>query len=239
LLTASNNTQATIANMNLPEILREFYDWTEAWAPLIPIAAWLLLPAAKKNFATPTQWYFFIALVINIIIDVSWKFKHQLGGWAQDNNVFYNIQSLIRALLFLAFFYRIQSGLFKTATRWIAILYLVFVVANYIWLEPIETYASKGASAEALALLVACLLYLFKILSDDEIPRISQDPYFWITIGLLLYVTTNFAIFLGYASLMITAAEFAVVIWDIHNAFYLLFCILAAKAYFGHRQQPA
>ena len=52
----------------------------------------------------------------------------------------------------------------------------------------------------------------------------------WVVAGLSIYVAVNFFIFLFYATLIATALKFSIVIWNVHNIFFIIFCIFIAIA---------
>jgi drug/metabolite transporter (DMT)-like permease len=213
----------------------DWFDLTEAWAPLFPLLVWLWLGKDAKKKLQPTQWYFICALVLNTAIDFIWKFNDFIPVWAQNNNLLYNLQSPLRVGIMVYFFQRLLVPRYQKVARIALGLYAAFLLINYSLFQNIAHYSSRANTAEPLVVILVCLLYLFQMFADDEILSYRKNPAIYLAIGLLIYEMANFAIFLFYSHLIVTSEEFAVQIWHVHNAFYLLFCLLSAKGYYESR----
>src|ERR687886_624535 len=96
----------------MKEIYTEFIDWSEVWALLIPLTI-LLFYRKQPRILKPVIIYIWLALLINLAIDVSWKLlvKYKktaiptwIPAWFQSNNYMYNIHSIVRFICFTSFF---------------------------------------------------------------------------------------------------------------------------------------
>lgn len=212
--------------------LKLFYDWTEAWAPLIAIIAWIVAKPELQRKMVPVIVYFLCAVVLNVCIDYSWKYKEDVPIWmAEDNTVLYNTQSILRCIVFLVFFQLNLKSWYARMNLILGGIYLVFVGVNFLFFENIMNFSSISTTAESIMLISSCLLYFFMVLSDDEMVHVVKLPGFWFTIGVLLYTTANFAVFLMFTSLVKIDGDFATNLWHVHNAFYFVLCCCTAKAY--------
>ncbi len=216
--------------------LRTIFDWIEVWIVLVPLSGlFFFKPDIKK--IQPVHIYFFIALILNTLIDVSWKYKSALPAWAHNNNVLYNMQSVTRVVLFTLFLSRYLSQKYQAVFRWVLAMYAGGILINFIFFESPFTFSSRLFSAESLFLLTLCILYFFSLLNDDRIFSYRKQPAFWIATSLSLYEASNFSIFLFYTILMNREIPFAVRIWDVHNIFYSILCIFSTKAFYECRRK--
>src|SRR5687768_13652587 len=94
------------------EVLKEIRDWSEVWGLLIPIFVLLVHKNLyTDNYLKPVVLYIWIALLLNVMIDVIWKFKIilNLPEWLRTNNYLYNIHSIVRFMCFSWFFRLLQQ----------------------------------------------------------------------------------------------------------------------------------
>jgi hypothetical protein len=222
-------------------ILQEILDWSEVWAPIIPLVILGKYPKQPKYFK-PVVIYLWLALLIDIVIDVGWKFKSQVPAWLKDNNFLYNIHSIVRFACFSSFFILLNQPFqqkFKKAIPYLAFLFLVvnFFVFKENFLER-DSFSSRLLATEAGLLLTYCLLYFLYRFQDD----LSQSKWtsdFSIVLGLSIYVVLNFFYFLFYKTLIKNGyAKTVEWMWDIHNVTFIILCIFIAHAFydFGHKR---
>jgi hypothetical protein len=206
-------------------------DWSEAWAPLIPLAVWMR-HREQPRYLKPVVLYVGFSLVTNVAIDLIWKLRLVIPVPYNSNNWLYNVHSVGRFLLMAAFFIRLRQP-FLRVVKWVGVVFFIgFVVVDFGWFERFFDYAnlsSRLLAMEAGLLLFYCLQYYFyKVKEDLEIGR--GQPDFWVVTGLGIYVAINFFIFLLYTELSVYYTRFAVDIWSIHNVSYVLLHICLAKA---------
>ena len=240
-------------------IIHDPFDWVEVWATLFPILTWFWIKK-NKHEVHPTIWYFIIAFFLNICIDVIWKLYYFLPENLRDNNVFYNVQSIIRVIIFLLYFNRILLGQFKKILVFAAVLYPIVIIGSLIvFYKSISffNYNTITTTTESILLMLASILYLFQLLQLDVIVRFRRQPAFWISLGLIFFEATIFTINLTYSLLVNqnyshelsihwnrgdylnfynsyqqSLNDFAIKIWLIPNLAYLMFCLFITKAYY-------
>lgn len=219
--------------------IRLIFDWAEVWLLIFPLFVLVYFKIDVKRIR-PINFYFIGALFINILIDVSWKSKDFLRakglGWAADNHVLYNFQSVGRTILFSMFLSRFLSDKYKDVLKWSIVIYSSAILINFFFFESPLQFSSRILSAESLILLTICILYFFSLLNNDQNFSYRKQPALWVAIGLSLYEASNFSIFLFYTMLISKAPSFAYVIWDVHNIFYGILCIFSAKAFYECRR---
>lgn len=220
--------------------IKQILNWSEVWALLIPLA-FMLRRGSMPAYLKPVRIYVVIALVLNIAINLIWKFKKDWGFVEGDflwsNNFLYNVHSIIRFLLFSWFFILLDQAFLKTWKKIIPVLFIVFVLVNFIFLEDFFyqwSFSGRLLSVETGVLLLYCLQYYFWILKEEDHAD-KRPPSFWVVTGLSIYVVINFPIFLFYKAFLEQFQTFAIKIWDVTNISFILFCLLIAKAFYESR----
>src|SRR5688500_9717148 len=110
--------------------LTEILNWSEVWALLIPLGI-LLIYRHQPKLLHPVVVYLWIALVINLFIDVIAMFylKWNFPYWLRTNNYLYNIHSIARFICFSWFFRKMQRG-FTGSKVILPVLAAVFLFIN-------------------------------------------------------------------------------------------------------------
>ena len=213
--------------------LRRLFEWAEVWALLIPLI-YLLFKRRQPRFLKPVIIYLFIALFINIAVDIIADYKRHFPDWLQSNNPIYNVHSVIRLACFSYFFIALKQPFFVRFKYILPLLSLVVIIINFGFIENFgnpDHLSGNLLSAEAYLLLIYCMLYYLAKLSDDT-DDINTGPDFWIVTGLSIYVVVNFFVFLFYVPMIYQDGVLANDMWDIHNVAYILLCIFITKAFY-------
>jgi hypothetical protein len=218
-------------------ILTQFYDWSEVWALLIPLATWLRYrnqPATMQ----PVLWYLIVALLVNTVGDVIGDHRHHLPAWLSSNTPLYDFHSLVRFACFWVFFWRLRTPLFSKILAALGALFVVAVLVNGIFVEAIfsqSRISGNTLTVEAFLLLACCLLYYFNLIHQSTDNHLLRKD-FWVTTGLSLYVVVNFFVFLFYEPMLLDNPRVADAMWDVHNLAYIIFCCFIAKGlHVSHR----
>jgi len=214
------------------KLLKEILDWSEVWPLFIPLAVLAVRRKPVNVLLKPVVIYIFIALLLNAFADFTWKFQKplHLPDWMKNNNFIYNIHFIVRLLLFSWFFIRLKEPFMTVVKKLIPPLYLVYVTFSFIFFKPITDFNSGPAAASAALLIFYCILHYLYLSQQEHPPYSAKRSIAWVVAGLSIYVAVNFFIFLFYATLMSTALKFSIVIWNVHNIFFIIFCIFLANA---------
>jgi hypothetical protein len=217
-------------------MLRIILDWSEAWAPLLPLLASLVYrngPAYLK----PIRVYAILAFLINLASTLIW-YRKRLGIDLPENldsNTFlYNLHSIVTLVCFSIFFIQLHQRFMHRVKIALPFLFLVLTAVNFIWFEDFFSHvnlSSRLLASEAAFLLFYCLQYYIFLMIDDRSTPVSKRPGIWVVIGLTFYVSINFFIFLFYIYLSDADRDFAVDIWDLHNIVYIILCVFLAIAF--------
>ena len=215
------------------EYLKLIFDWSEAWAPLIPLIV-LFFHRRQPPYLKAVIIYLWFAFFINTAGDIISDYKMYLPDWLHSNNPLYNIHSVIRFICFSLFFISLKQASFSTLKKFLSVLALVLMAINFTYFENFFNYNSFSGNllaTEAYLLLIYCMLYYLSQLKD-EIEVISGSPHFWVVTGLSIYVVINFFVFLFYVPMLKENLILAEKIWSVHNIAFIILCIFIAKAFY-------
>jgi hypothetical protein len=219
-------------------------DWSEAWAPLIPLIVWFFI-RPKHRWLKPVLYYLILAFLFSLALDIIWK-RYTLGinEWIDKNfywwpsvegfyknTIFYNLISISRLLMF-AWFFSFLGPVFRKLNYAVIPFFIIFTIVNFIWFEKIEDFSSRLITLETGILLFYSVIYFFKVLRDDSPDtEVASRPVFLVVTGLSIYVALNFFIFLFYKQLTTNFVDLAKQVWPIHNFSNIIFCLLLAFAF--------
>ena len=211
--------------------MKQVLDWSESWAPLITLIIFFL---KKTEFSKFIIAYILIALVLNLLVDIPWKFYYSnnvMPKIYKYNNLFYNIHSIVRLFVFFLFFYRLKIPLITKFFYIFLVGVSMLIIINFLF-ESINKFSSNIFTLEGVVLIILCILFFLKRLRSDELST-EFDSSLYIVTGLAIYEAVCFPIFLFYNTLMRKTEDYAVSIWDVHNIAYIVFCLFIARAFYG------
>lgn len=213
---------------------QEILDWSEVWAPVIPLVVWGL-GKAQPRFLVPVILYLWFALVVDAIIDIGWK-VNGVPGWMYPNVYWYNIHSIGRFVLFSAFFYLLHPAFRTKAHQLLPLLVIILLVINFWFFENFfdkEMFSSRLFTVEAGVLLFYCLRYYLLKTNATNVP-VKAGKDHWVVTGLSVYVVFNFFYFLFYTTLMADEKnhDFVAAMWNFHNITFIILCIFIARAFY-------
>lgn len=222
------------------KILKEILDWSEVWATLIPLIVFIWV-RPRASWVKPLLIYLILALLLALVVDVTWKFGTEewvkktfwwlFRGEILYTLIFYNINSFLRLILLTGFFF-LANPLHKKIYIGFSGVFLLAAIINFIFLEDIFlSFSSRLLTAEAAIILVYCLLYYYDVNMNDEINSPLALPPFWVVMGLTLYTSVNFMIFLFYNYLINAERDYAIDIWSVHNISYIVLMVFIAIAF--------
>lgn len=222
------------------KLIKEILDWSEVWATLIPLIVYLWVKP-KAAWVKPLVIYLLFALLCSLIIDLSWKtgtkeWSKRLFNWLYQGEILYtlilyNINSFARLLLLTCFFY-LANPLYKKTYIVTTCIFLAAVIVNFIFFENVVlSFSSRLLAVEAAIILFYCLLYYYSVNMNDDVKSPLALPPFWIVMGLTLYTSVNFLIFLFYNYLINAELKYAKWIWNVHNIIYIVLMIFIAVAF--------
>ena len=223
--------------MRILEILR---DWAEVWAMLIPLSIILFYKPAGNHIRIVVGYViiaFFLFLIANLMLEFYDILPERLlvnGGI--NNNLIYNIHSVIKVLLFSWYIMSVRDYKYLNFLKLLLVVYLGFVILNfYQWETPLKL-STHLFTAESIVLLVMCFFYFFRSIQDDSQENWLKHPSFLVCSGVCLYEVICFFIFLFFWPLAESDEPFFIVTMRIYSfALVLLGIMLALAFYKSHR----
>ena len=113
------------------DFIINFLDWSEVWAPLIPLTI-LIIRKPSHNWKKPLVIYLIAAFIINFTVDFLYH-PYMEYKILETNYIFYNLNSIVRLVLFTWFFSYLHS-FFRKLNRLVPYLFLLIAALNFILL---------------------------------------------------------------------------------------------------------
>jgi hypothetical protein len=219
--------------MRFLQILR---DWSEVWALLIPLSV-IAVTKPKEKHIRLLVWYVILGFILNFTAIFMLEYYYLIPSWMYinnmvNNNLLYNIHSIIRVLFFSWYIITIRQYLFPILLKTLLTSYLVFVLINFIFNESPFFLSTRLFAAESIVLLIMCLFYFFSSIQDESQTNWLKHPSFLICAGISLYEVITFFIFLFFYPLSQKDQAFFLVTMRIYNITFVLLCILLALAFY-------
>ena len=205
------------------KFLETILDWSELWATMLPVIVWLFIKPKQKIFR-PVIIYLLCALVLYFLIDLGYL------GIFKNNNLIYNILSIVRLLFFLWFFHLLHIPSNKNIKKSATIILLLSLLAILVF-ENVRNFNSEIFGVEAIVLIIYCINFFLKTLNADAVESNINIALLIVT-GLAIYESCCFFVFLFYSNLAETDIPFAVNLWNVHNIVYIIMCLYFSRAFF-------
>lgn len=216
--------------MIVSKMLISILNWSEAWACLIPLYAYIFKRPGDRYLEIIAA-YILTAFCINTIADVSWIFNNCMPHYFKNNNFLYNINSMLRTLVFLFFFKSVIYNRFEKLFSAFIIVYLAFSILSFVINKNNLIYLNSFLhAAEGFILLCLCISYFIGSLKSEDV-TISYNSSFFIICGLALYESVSFFVFLFYEYNTSHNRKFDSAIWYVHDCIFIVFCVMIAIAF--------
>lgn len=205
-------------------------NWSEVWAFFIPLAVvWFSKKRAGNNFR-PVIYYLHVGLVLNAISTTMYVYHHQLPHFFYNNNIIYNIHSVVRVIFFSWFLYKTNAFSSDRLFKGILIIYAALTLVNFLFFQSVLNFSPPLLLGETILLIAFCTSYFYHAILDDDTSWMNR-PSFLLAAGLLFFEMLNFFVYLFYTpvgdQLNITIKRS---IWTVHNFSLVGLCIVIAIA---------
>ena len=217
------------------EIIKTIRNWSEVWALLIPL---IIILRSKSGIPhmRPIVLYVWVALVLNTISTTMFVYWRSLPSYLQNNNIFYNLHTFLRVICFGFYIYTVRKHRYSFIYKILIIVYIFFVISDFIFFESILTFSTRVFSAESIVLLIFCLSFFVRSIQDDSEINWLKHPAFLICAGISFYEAVNFFIFLLFYPLS-ADLSFISAMWTVHNFTFVLLCIMIALAIYSSNKK--
>lgn len=219
----------------MPGFIDFILKWSEVWPWLIPLTIYLVFLRQKDRYLALTILSGF-AIVLTFIGSYIGYYRGTLPKFLQNNLVFYNILSVLRALILGWFIINLPQ---LKIYRFIKVLYVLFIAAlliNFIALESFLNFSHRLFTAESILLLMLCITYFLGTILDEEVELSAFHPDFLICTGISLFAATNFFIYLFFEALIKLDIDFGFATMQISKYSNILIGIFFGLALFQHNK---
>jgi hypothetical protein len=212
----------------------DVFAWSEVWLPLIPLGMLIFQPK-QPDYIKPVVAYLCIAVVLNLIANIIWL-QQTLGLSlpTDNNNPIYNVNSILRLLTFSLFFLQLRQPYTSPLKKILPFAFVVFVIFDLLFFEDFlaRIIANNIHAAEAGILIIYSLLFYLFLINNENV-TIKNLPSFWIVTGLFIFVLVSFPIYIFYKELIKEDNEFAIDVWEVQKAAFMIFCIFTAIGFYN------
>ncbi len=204
----------------LPKLIMTAGTYFVAIPLLLAILRFRFLNQAMKNIA----YYVFLGAGIQFIA----SYLKQRG---QNNLWVLHLFTPLEFGIILRFFSFTLAGFIpKKVFVWAAAAFLLAALLNSIFLQDIRTFNTYARSLEGVSVIVLCLLWCYKTLTEMKIQQLGQDPVFWANTGFLLYFSGGVLLFAFSNYIIAINQVLSMYIWAFHAMFSMLLYTLITVA---------
>ncbi|HAL82079.1 MAG TPA: hypothetical protein DCO83_07470 [Mucilaginibacter sp.] len=156
--------------------------------------------------------YFVLSVLSDLVLEVS----KRMG--MVNNLPVIHIYIALSILFFAAiYYYAFFKPAAKKATIVMAVLALLVVIFNMIFMEGIWDYPSLSNTVLSLLLICFSLAYFYQLLNRQEFIHIEKQGLFWINAGVLFYFSITIFLFMLFKRMIIAHQEGYYIINNITN----------------------
>lgn len=185
---------------------------------LVAIFRYRHLDAATKTMAV----YVFLGGLTQVLA----SYQSSLG----NNNLW--LLHLYTPLEFfcIVWFYNIilKGSVKESSMMGLGLGFAILSALNSAFLQPTDTFNTYARSLEGILVIVFCLAWCYKTLSEMQIRHLEQDPVFWINTGFLIYFSGNVLLFAFSNYILNINRSLNLYIWAFHALFSILeYCFIS------------
>ncbi len=167
---------------------------------------------------------------------VQWA-SSTMSAHRQNNLPLLHVYTVLEFACLVWFYRLVQRGFIKNKVFiGLAISFPVLAVLNALFLQDIYHFNTYVRSLESLLIITLALLWYYRALAELKIPRLQDDPVFWVNTGLLLYFSGNVLLFAFSNYILSFHRSLNLYIWAFHGLFGTLLYLFITV---GLWKQPA
>lgn len=213
--------------------------WSEVWALLIPLIV-ITVFKPKGNTTGLLIAYVIAGFILYFCAIFTLVYPDLVPSFLKyNNNIFYNVHSFFMVIFLGLYVIRIRPSKYKFQLTRLIVLYITFVVINFVFFERPLIYSTRLFTTGSIVLLVLCLFYFINLIQEESQVNWLKHPSFIISSGICLYHAVTFFIFLFlrpmFNSAYNTNQSFAKLMMQITQITFVIFCILIAIGLYQYR----
>ncbi len=132
----------------------------------------------------------YVALLASFDMVMDWTLAALIKVIHLKSNLFLIPLIVSAEVILLSLAYRevLQSATFNRLMPWVVSLFSLYVLIDTFTGLSIVRYATSVEITADLLQFGLAMLYFWKLLSELRVERLRADPFFWISVGLVVYV---------------------------------------------------
>lgn len=210
-----------------------YLDYIVPVSVMLPVFIFLYkhgrFPAALKVL--------FLYLLVSSLINVS---GIVLAHKNLPNLWLLHIYTIIEAVFLLLFFMLINtSPVIKKILRVLLLLFPLACIANMLLFQSSDKFNTYARSVEALLFIFFSIRYWLSNSEESEYETWFQNPYNWVTSGILLYFSSSFFLFLfsnimladAHQKLSVALTNAISFVWVVHGTLVIIQYILISVGF--------
>ena len=153
-----------------------------------------------------------------------------IAGLFKANNLFLSHFFPLIEFFFLSKIYQKELEDILPANFFTSLL-IVFTsgaLINSFFFESLLQFNNKSRAISSLLIIFFTLAYFYKTLKEVKIKKLESEPLFWLSIGLLIYFSASFFIFI-FSNYLQPSVKLSYTFWGIHAllniSLYLFYAI--------------
>jgi len=223
------------------KIIKFILDWSEVWALLLPLFILLVYKFSDKNVRY-LKVYVIAGFILNFSAVFMLEYYYLVPNWLYvdnlaNNNIFYNVHSITRVLLFSLYIIAIKQSKYTGIFKIILLTYFIYILSNYLFIESPLYLSTNTFVSESIVLLIFCMFYFFQSIQDDSQVNWLKHPSFFVCTGICFYEVTTFFIFLFFYPLSLKDQDFFKITMRIYNISFVILCIFLAFALYRSKKK--
>lgn len=122
--------------------------------------------------------------------------------------------------------------------RYLLYSYFIFLLINFIFFDNIFYLSTAQHSAESILILIFSISFFLHLIIDDEADYKTVKPALFFSMGIGLYESINFFIYLFFYPVLNSDYNFATTIYDASQYSFILYWVMTGLAIYFHTRQP-
>lgn len=190
-----------------------------------------------RNIPQPIRLYFIAYLICFIPIDITLLITNKLTRSANELISYLDyLFTFIECLLLTYYFYSLNQN-HKQKNIIIGLFVLFFIVTCFLFLCILLNDLNSSTAVvwlyttQVFILLIPAFFYFKKLFQTHMIADISQEPSFWISSGIMLFLLCTMTLSIIESFFLLHKTYILAKLYPIYYVFYILMFLLFFKAY--------
>ncbi len=182
----------------------DLYFYVVYIAHIVPLIMFSLNIKLNKTSSHLTVFVYCLYALLNDLVRNSELISHLIPNLAKSDFLLLSTFTIIEYTLLAYYIYNLfKNKTFKRVLLIASCIFLVIAFGNLILEMNSNTpqFDSVPIAISSLILITASIFYFFESIQDPDITFIYSKPSFWVVVGIMIYFSGTFFLFLQYDNL--------------------------------------